>query len=71
MFGENRDAAIQMMEKYDPHLMGKIALALFKHHRTNQIILNLMKRQNLCTRQFSTSIMLNLICNIQVRNFIK
>ena len=37
MFGENRDAAIQMMEKYDPDLMGKIALALFKHHRTNQI----------------------------------
>ena len=38
MFGENRDAAIQMTEKYDTDLMGKLALALFKHHRTNQII---------------------------------
>ena len=38
MFGENRNAATEMMEKYDPDLMGKIALALFKHHRTNQII---------------------------------
>ena len=38
MFGENRDAAIQMMEKYDPNLVGKIALALLKHNRTNQII---------------------------------
>ena len=38
MFGENRNAATEMMEKYDPDLMGKITLALFKHHRTNQII---------------------------------
>ena len=38
MFENSRDAAIQMMERYDPDLMGKIALALFKHHRTNQII---------------------------------
>ena len=38
MFGESRDAAIKMMEKYDPDLMGKIALALFKHHRSHQII---------------------------------
>ena len=37
MFGENRNAATEIMEKYDPDLMGKIALALFKHHRTNQI----------------------------------
>ena len=38
MLGENRKAATEMMEKYDPDLMGKIALALFKHHSTNQII---------------------------------
>ena len=38
MFGKNRDAATVMMEKYDPDLMGKIALALFQHHRTNQIV---------------------------------
>ena len=38
MFGENIKAATEMMEKYDPDLMGKIALALYKHHNTNQII---------------------------------
>ena len=38
MFGENRRAAAEMMDNYDMDLMGKIALALFKHHRTNQII---------------------------------
>ena len=26
------------METYDPDLMGKIALALYKHHRTNHIL---------------------------------
>ena len=38
MLGENRDAAAQMIEKYDQELMEKIALALFKHHRSQQII---------------------------------
>ena len=38
MFGENRDAAAQLIEKYDQELMEKIALALFKHHRSQQII---------------------------------
>ena len=37
MFGENRDAAKEMMEKSDSELMGKVALALFKHHRNQQI----------------------------------
>ena len=37
MFGENRDVANEMMEKHNPDLMGKVALALFKHHRNQQI----------------------------------
>ena len=58
MFGENRNAATEMMEKYDPDLMGKIA---FNITGLIKLYINSMKRQNLCTRQFLTSIMPNLI----------
>ena len=38
MFSENKHAAREMMQKYNHNIMGKIALALFKHHRSKEIV---------------------------------
>ena len=61
MFGENRRAAVEMMDNYDTDLMGKLPWHYLNTTERIKMYTNLTKMQKVCTRLFSTNTMPNSI----------